>query len=158
MPHLEFKIEIAAPVEQVWAFYDSLDTLLQITPPPTRVRIPEPPERLQEGTRFTMLVQQPPFFLPIPWECYITAHQPPHLFVDEQGRGPFAAWRHVHSFEPLPSGGTLLTDSITYTPPLGFLGTIADWLFLRRMLTQMFAYRHMVTRRELETPASGLSK
>jgi ligand-binding SRPBCC domain-containing protein len=151
MPRLEFTCDIAAPVETVWAFYDSLETLVKITPPATKVRIVDPPLKLQTGVRFTMMVQQPPLFIPLPWECLITAHDPPHLFVDEQGKGPFAKWRHVHKFEPLPNGGTRLTDTITYEPPLGFLGAIADRLFLRRMLERMFAHRYAVTRQALET-------
>ena len=150
MSRLEFTADILAPIEKVWAFYDSLEGLVRITPPQTRVKIVNPPQKLEEGARFTMLVRQPPLFFPVAWECYITAHQPLYLFVDEQGRGPFTQWRHEHYFDPLPSGGTRLRDKITYVVPFGPLGVIADCLFIRPMLTRMFEYRYAATRRALE--------
>lgn len=150
MPHLEFSTEIAAPLEKVWAFYDSLDGLTRITPPQTRVTIVNPPAKLAEGVMFTLIVRQPPVFFPISWECRITVHQPPTLFVDEQGKGPFKEWRHEHRFEPLSSGGTRLRDVITYTMPFGPLGVLADRLFVRPMLTRMFDFRYAATRKALE--------
>lgn len=150
MPRLEFTADIAAPIEKVWAFYDSLDGLVRITPPQTRVKILNPPPKLAEGVKFTLIVRQPPVFIPIAWECYITAHQPPYLFVDEQGKGPFVQWRHEHQFESLPSGGTRLRDVITYIVPFGPFGLIADYLLIHPMLQKMFAYRYSATRQALE--------
>jgi ligand-binding SRPBCC domain-containing protein len=150
MPKLEYVLDLNAPVEKVWAFYDTLDSLKAVTPPETRVRIADAPERLTTGTRFVMWVSQPPLYVPLPWECVITAHQPPRLFVDEQGKGPFALWRHEHRFDPLPGGGTRLTDRITYEVPFGPLGRLADALFIRRTLDRMFAHRHRVTRAALD--------
>ncbi len=150
MPKVEFSTEIAAPIENVWAFYDSLDGLVRITPPQTRVSVVDPPAKLEEGVKFTLLVRQPPLFIPIAWECYITAHQQPYLFVDEQGKGPFAQWRHEHRFEPLSSSGTRLRDSITYLVPFGPFGAIADHLFIRSLLKKMFDYRYSATRQALE--------
>ena len=88
------------------------------------------------------------------WETIITVHQPLHLFVDEQGKGPFAYWRHEHYFDPLPDGATRLRDVIEYQPPFGILGRLADHLFIRRQLVALFAYRHEVTRRLMEHPAA----
>jgi ligand-binding SRPBCC domain-containing protein len=34
-----------------------------------------------------------------------------------------------------------MTDIVTYIPPLGFLGAIANTLFIKRQLEQIFAYR-----------------
>ena len=39
----------------------------------------------------------------------ITEFEPPHRFVDEMVRGPFALFRHEHSFEE-HEGGTRMTD------------------------------------------------
>ncbi|MDX1932058.1 MAG: SRPBCC family protein [Capsulimonadales bacterium] len=152
MPKLEYHVELDAPVERVWAFYDRLETLLEVTPPRTRVRVMDPPERMAEGVHFTLIVSQPPIYLPLPWETYITVYEPPHLFIDEQGIGPFKRWRHEHRFEPLPGERTRLRDIITYEPPFGPLGKIADRWFVRRQLEAMFAHRHRVTRERVETP------
>ena len=149
MPKLEFIAEFDAPIERVWAFHDSLDTLLLITPPETKVRVKNPPKRIVEGVHFTLIVSQPPIFIPLPWETFITAHEPPYLFMDEQGIGPFKQWRHEHRFERLAGDRTRLRDVIAYEPPFGIFGRIADRLFIRKQLTALFAYRHQATRRAL---------
>ena len=150
MPTLEYSADFTVSVEFLWTLYDNLDTLIKITPPGTKVRIENPPERIAAGVRFTLVVRQPPVPFPLRWETIITRHEPPRLFVDEQGRvGPFASWHHEHRFDPLPDGGSRLTDRVTYTPPLGVLGKIADWLFIHRQLDAMFAFRHAETRRLL---------
>ena len=46
-------------------------------------------------------------------------------------KGPFASLRHVHEFVAEGSS-VLMRDTLTWRSPLGFLGTIADALFLER--------------------------
>jgi ligand-binding SRPBCC domain-containing protein len=68
---------------------------------------------------------------------------PPRRFADEQVRGPFAWFRHVHEFHAVP-GGTLMTDAFTYEVPYGRLGRLGDRLvlarYMRRLLTSRSAY------------------
>lgn len=63
------------------------------------------------------------------------------LFVDEQRKGPYKLWHHQHHFEQTDNG-TLMTDIVHYRLPLSFLGTIAHSLFVRKMLGEIFDYRH----------------
>jgi ligand-binding SRPBCC domain-containing protein len=154
MPRLEFTCDIAAPVERVWEFYDDVRVLPTITPPWTKVRVLNPPDVMRQGCRFTLVVRQSPLFVPLHWETIITVHQPPRLFVDEQGKGPFAYWRHEHHFDPLPGGTTRLRDVIDYRPPFGIVGGLADHLFIRRRLEALFAHRHQVTRQVMEQPTA----
>jgi ligand-binding SRPBCC domain-containing protein len=44
----------------------------------------------------------------------ITACDPPGCFVDEQVRGPFQRWRHVHCFESDGNGGTIMRDVVDF--------------------------------------------
>jgi ligand-binding SRPBCC domain-containing protein len=37
--------------------------------------------------------------------------------------------------------GVMMTDIVSYKPPLGFLGSIANALLIRRQLEGIFAYR-----------------
>lgn len=152
MPRLQFTADIDAPLEKVWDFYNSIEALLTITPPSTKMKILDPPGEMRQGVRCTLMVKQPPVPFFLSWETIITEHDPPHRFVDQQGkRGPFAFWQHEHGFEPLDGGKrTRLHDTVTYTPPLGPLGWIADRLFIRRQLTAMFVHRYAVTRQMLE--------
>jgi len=70
----------------------------------------------------------------------ITRYERPHLFVDEQVRGAFRRFTHVHAFLPR-EGGTLMRDTFDYASPLGPLGRLADWLFLERYMRRLLARR-----------------
>jgi ligand-binding SRPBCC domain-containing protein len=71
----------------------------------------------------------------------ITEWDRPHCFVDEQTRGPFASFHHVHRFAPA-AGGTEMSDEINYTAPFGYLGEMLDWLILRRHLRKLIDVRN----------------
>jgi hypothetical protein len=62
------------------------------------------------------------------------------LFVDEQRIGPYKMWHHQHHFEAT-EGGTLMTDIVHYSLPMGFLGGIAHGLFVKKQLNDIFDYR-----------------
>jgi ligand-binding SRPBCC domain-containing protein len=66
--------------------------------------------------------------------------------VDEQRVGPYAMWHHQHKIEPI-EGGVLMTDIVSYKPPLGFLGAIANALFIKRQLKGIFDYRTVALER-----------
>jgi ligand-binding SRPBCC domain-containing protein len=55
----------------------------------------------------------------------------PRRFVDEMVRGAFKRLRHVHEFQP-SDGSTVMRDILEWEAPFGFLGRLADSLFLRR--------------------------
>jgi ligand-binding SRPBCC domain-containing protein len=55
--------------------------------------------------------------------------------------GPFTYFRHVHEFQA-GEGGTVMHDTLTWTSPLGLLGTIADVLFLKRYLYRLVCTRN----------------
>ena len=151
MPILEFTCDVNASLEQVWEFHNSVDTLFKLTPPAKHARLLDPPEPMRAGVIYRIQVRQ--FgIVPITMHSLIREYTPPSGFVDIQlpGKGPFKSWEHRHSFTALSPVCTRLTDHITYEIPLGVLGNIANSLFVRRDLESMFAYRHAVTRRELE--------
>ena len=61
-------------------------------------------------------------------------------FVDEQRVGPYNIWHHQHMLESTKDG-TLMTDIVSYQPPLGFLGNIANEILIKRKLNEIFDYR-----------------
>lgn len=83
---------------------------------------------------------------------HITEMARPHLFADEALSGAFARLRHVHTFVEVP-GGTLMRDALTWTSPLGPLGVLADWLFLRRYLLRFLIIRNRNLKAICEAPA-----
>ncbi|MFZ4896543.1 SRPBCC family protein [Plantibacter sp. Mn2098] len=48
----------------------------------------------------------------------ITAFDAPHTFTDEQVRGPFSAFRHVHTFEPIAARFDKLSDRASAPVPV----------------------------------------
>lgn len=64
----------------------------------------------------------------------ITALDRPYSFVDEMVEGTFTSLRHVHEFHEA-DGGTLMRDVLEWRAPLGFLGRIADRLFLEKHMS-----------------------
>ena len=66
-----------------------------------------------------------------------------HFFIDEQRLGPYKMWHHQHFFEE-KDGGILMTDIITYIPPFGILGDIANTLLIKKQLKGIFDYRFKV--------------
>lgn len=149
MPTVEYVCDLDAPLERVWRFYDTIETLFKLTPPGVHARLEGDPEPMRVGVIYSLRLRR--FGLPLRWEARIIAYDPPRLFVDEQvpGKGPFRAWQHQHLFQALAAERTRLTDRITYELPFGPLGWLADRLFVRRELDRMFAYRHRITRESL---------
>jgi ligand-binding SRPBCC domain-containing protein len=95
-------------------------------------------------------------FRPVPrlkwrigWLARITEFQWNNHFCDEQVKGPFASWKHRHGIVAESrmddSGklveGTLISDDVEYTLPLGPLGALANPMFVRRQMKTTFAYR-----------------
>lgn len=80
----------------------------------------------------------------------ITVFDRPRHFRDSMLSGAFKRIDHDHYFEPAASG-TLMRDVFDYTSPLGFLGSIADALFLERYMTRMLAERNAVIKQIAES-------
>ena len=81
----------------------------------------------------------------------VTEFEAPHVFADEMTQGAFRGLRHRHAFAPLPDGGTLMTDTLEFTSPLGVLGRIADGLFLERYMRRFLLGRNRELKRVAES-------
>ncbi len=131
---------IDAPPEKVWEFVSSPANLTRITPPEMGFEITSPAEKIMyEGMIITYRVR-PLAGIPVTWVTEITHLREGSYFVDEQRSGPYTLWHHRHFIEP-EGEGTLMTDMVTYRPPFGFLGQIANAIAIRRKLIRIFAFR-----------------
>ena len=79
----------------------------------------------------------------------ITAFRRPHHFQDTMLRGAFKSFVHDHLFEQA-EGRTRMTDVVVFAAPLGWLGRLAEVLFLRRYVERLIAYRAKVLKRAAE--------
>lgn len=91
------------------------------------------------------------FGVPLTLTARITAWDPPHSFVDEQVRGPFALWRHEHRFEPDGLGGTVMRDFVEFAAPLGLLGRLAEFAVLRRYMPRLISARNSYLKKMAES-------
>lgn len=71
----------------------------------------------------------------------ITAFASPDYFADEMVSGAFKSFKHEHHFADYNSG-TLMTDYFAYESPFGFLGRLADTLFLKKYMTNLLKKRN----------------
>ena len=80
--------------------------------------------------------------MPITMTSRITELEAPHRFVDEQVRGPFRSFRHVHEFAS-DGDGTLMIDRVVLRAPLGGIGRLAETVvgpYVRRLIVERNAY------------------
>ncbi|HSK21744.1 MAG TPA: SRPBCC family protein [Egicoccus sp.] len=80
----------------------------------------------------------------------IDAYQRPTRFVDVQTAGPFRTWRHEHTFEPHPAGGTLMRDEVVFSAPLGILGRLVERLVLGRYMRRLIERRSLALKALVE--------
>jgi ligand-binding SRPBCC domain-containing protein len=87
---------------------------------------------------------RPVLGIPLYWMTEITHVADQQYFVDEQRFGPYSLWHHQHHFKAV-EGGVEMTDIVHYKLPLGWLGDIANNLFVKAQLKKIFAYRYQKT-------------
>ena len=73
------------------------------------------------------------------------------FFVDEQRVGPYKIWHHQHILEE-NEHGVLMKDIVTYVPPLGFLGALANTFMIKRQLKAIFDYRKVAVEKMFRAP------
>lgn len=135
---LETETFLPATIDEVFAFFANAENLERITPPELAFQILTPtPILMQEGTIIDYRLRL--FGVPFRWRTRITRWQPSDRFIDEQIRGPYAQWIHVHSFSA-SAEGTHMTDRVEYRLPFQPAGRIALPL-VRRQLDRIFRYR-----------------
>ena len=128
-------------IEEIWEFISSPKNLKQITPKHMGFNIVSGnlPEKMYPGMIIAYAVS-PLFGIKTTWVSEITHVREKEFFVDEQRIGPYTLWHHQHILEPAESG-VVMKDIVTYKPPFGFLGKIANRFIIKRKLDAIFDYR-----------------
>lgn len=169
------------PVELVFAFFADPRNLPRLMPPALGTRIEElrlMPAQTEaastkliadstasgEGSEIRISFRPVPFLpLRVRWLARITEFEWNSHFKDEQVRGPFATFRHRHGTLPETrngKAGTLVTDAIDYSLPLGLLGRLVSPL-ARLQLRHSFAQRQKRLPQmlaDMEETSSGASQ
>jgi ligand-binding SRPBCC domain-containing protein len=139
---------IERPRGETFAFFSDAFNLERITPHFLHFRIlNEPPIGMAEGTLLEYRLGL--FGVRFYWKTLIERWSPEESFVDVQLKGPYALWRHTHTFEELSPACTLVRDRVEYQVPYGLLGRVAHTLFVKRTLKKIFDYRARIIARLL---------
>nr|MBK9651603.1 SRPBCC family protein [Bacteroidota bacterium] len=138
---LEKTQKIPASIAMIWDFISSPVNLKEITPPHMGFIVTSNTgaEKMYPGMIITYKVS-PLLGIKLDWMTEITQVKEHEYFVDEQRIGPYTLWHHQHKIVAI-EGGVLMTDIVTYQPPLGFMGAIANTLFIKKQLQQIFDFR-----------------
>ncbi len=133
--------KIPASLEEVWNFFSDPSNLNNITPKNMKFRVisKHHGNSIYAGQIFEYKVS-PVLNIPMYWMTEITHVSPLKYFVDEQRKGPYALWQHQHHFKEI-EGGVEMTDIVHYKNPLGFLGNLANTLFIKKKLEEIFRFR-----------------
>jgi ligand-binding SRPBCC domain-containing protein len=132
---------IPATIDEIWEFISSPANLKKITPGYMGFDITSPhiSPKMYPGMIISYKVS-PVLGIKMTWVTEITQVKEKEYFVDEQRVGPYAMWHHEHKIEAV-EGGVLMTDIVSYKPPFGFIGSIANALFIKRQLRGIFEFR-----------------
>ena len=130
------------PPEVLFPFYADCRHMNLVLPPWIRFEILDGRDRpLAPGVTYDYRLSL--HRLPLQWRTRITEVNAPHYFADIQERGPYAHFKHEHTFEP-HDGGTWTVDRVTYRPPGGLLAPLINTLWVQRDLRRLFEHRHQV--------------
>lgn len=141
---------------ETFEFFGDAFNLERITPPFLRFRILTPPPiAMRAGTLIDYRLALGG--IPFRWRTRIEEWEPGRRFVDLQVSGPYALWRHTHTFESIGPGRTLMRDYVEYRLPFGLVGRAAHALWIRQVLEGIFDYRAATTARMLAAWLAGTS-
>jgi len=142
-----YRSRVAASAAEVYDWHALPGALEKLTPPGEHVKVIERSAGIERGARVVLLMGRWPF-----QRRWVAEHQEfeaGRFFSDQQVSGPFAYWKHTHTFEPDGPAACYLEDRVEYALPFGILGRSCGGWYVRRKLEKLFAYRHEMTAREM---------
>ena len=142
--HLFFEQKIPQSLDTLWDFISDPLNLKLITPPDLAMEIlsHDLPSHIHPGLIISYSIK-PLAGIKMLWLTEIKHLKEKEYFVDEQRAGPYKMWHHLHKLTPFDNY-VLMSDVVTYRPPYGFIGSIANSIFIRNKLKDIFEYRRAV--------------
>ncbi|MBN8672536.1 MAG: SRPBCC family protein [Chitinophagales bacterium] len=134
--------KIPVSLDKAWDFFSSPANLQAITPAKMGFTVisKHHGEKMYAGQLIEYKVK-PVLGIPLYWMTEITQVKDKAYFIDEQRFGPYSLWHHQHHFKAI-EGGVEMTDIIHYKNPLWLLGDIANSLFVKKQLRDIFDFRY----------------
>ncbi len=149
MPIIRIKTKINAPIERVFDLARCIDLHTE--------SMSENKEKAVAGKTKGLIDKDET----VTWEAVhfgikqkltskITIFNRPHQFRDSMVKGAFKRFDHDHFFE-VKNLQTIMKDVFDYDSPLGFLGNIADVLFLESYMTKLLESRNALIKTVAES-------
>jgi ligand-binding SRPBCC domain-containing protein len=131
-------------LDEAWNFFSSPKNLKNITPDYMGFKILSD---LGDGKMYPgqiiRYIVKPILGIPLHWTTEITHVIDKQYFVDEQRFGPYSFWHHQHWFKQT-NEGLEMKDIVHYKLPMWILGDVANSLFVKKQLNDIFDYRERV--------------
>ena len=143
-------------VEELYAWHSNPDALKLLTPPWMQCTITADQEGIHEGNQVLLRIRKG--LVRFNWLARQTNVLPPGGFEDIQVTGPFAHWHHTHRFTRLGPSHCRLEDIIEYDLPLRAVLNGFACVLVEPELRRLFAFRHRVTKSELEKARAQASE
>ena len=125
--------------EKIFLFFFKFKNVKKITPPLLKIRAAS--DSLKKPTKNSVIKYKFRIYgMSAYWTILISSWNPHEYFTSIQKKGPFKKWTHRHSFEKM-GNGTLVTNTIQYTPPLGGFGWIVTGRIIEKIIRRVFKYR-----------------
>jgi ligand-binding SRPBCC domain-containing protein len=128
-------------LDEAWSFFSHPRNLAVMTPEYLNLKFTNElfGDEMYPGQVMTYKVK-PVLGIPMFWMTEITHVMDRKFFVDEQRFGPYALWHHQHHFREI-HGGVEMTDLVHYKVPGWIIGDLANTLFIRKKLEEIFSFR-----------------
>lgn len=134
-------------IDELWDFISSPQNLKKITPNYMGfdIRTNDLPDKIYEGMIISYIVR-PVLGIKTNWVTEITHIKEKVYFVDEQRVGPYSLWHHQHIISQ-QGDQVLMKDIVSYKPPLGFLGCVANKFLIKSKLNEIFDHRTQILKK-----------
>lgn len=148
MARVTFEVRLPVSAAEAFAWHERPGAFERLSPPWQSVRVVERRGGIRDGARVTLDLGAPIGR----WSLEHHDHRAGVAFHDRQLRGPFAQYSHAHRFRD-EAGAGVLTDALEFQLPMSPLSRPAEG-FVREEFARLFAWRHRVTRLDLERVAA----
>ena len=132
--------ELNISKDKAWEFLSNPKNLKDITPPYMGFNIISGYDQKMYQGQIIQYILTPVLKIPFRWVTEITHVVEEKYFVDEQRKGPYKLWHHQHLLKPIRNG-VLMKDIVSYQPPMGFIGSLANTIIIKKKLNEIFNYR-----------------
>ncbi len=140
MPKIELETYINAPIERVFDLARSIDLHKLSTTGTNEEAIGGKTSGLIElGETVTWRAKH--FWVYQELTVEVTEFDRPNRFGDTMLKGAFKRMKHMHRFEK-DGLGTKMTDEFEFESPFGWLGRLADSLFLKKYMTRFLVNKN----------------